>query len=148
MKEGTPISDHLNEFNRIVIDLKNIECKVEDEDQALILLCSLPPSFEHFVDTTLYGFGRDSISIDDVKDALNFNELKKKVSENWGNNQADGIGARSRSNENGCSSSSEKSRSNSRSGKCHYCKKEGHWKKECCYSKRKRRMTVLQILVM
>ena len=25
MKEGTPISDHLDEFNRIVIDLKNIE---------------------------------------------------------------------------------------------------------------------------
>ena len=32
MKEGTLVSDHLDEFNRIVIDLKNIECKVEDED--------------------------------------------------------------------------------------------------------------------
>ena len=32
MKESTPVSDHLDEFNRIVIDLKNIECKVEDED--------------------------------------------------------------------------------------------------------------------
>ena len=134
MKEGTPISDHLNVFNRIVIDLKNIECKVEDEDQALILLCSLPPSFEHFVNTMLYGFGRDSISIDDVKDALNFNELKKKVSKNWGNNQADGIVARSRSNENGSSSN----RSKSRSGKCHYCKKEGHWKKECTLLKEKK----------
>ena len=69
MKEGTPISNHLNEFNRIVIDLKNIECKVEDEDQALILLCSLPPSFEHFVNTMLYGSRRDSISVNDVKDA-------------------------------------------------------------------------------
>ena len=38
MKEGTLVSDRLDEFNRIVIDLKNIECKVEDEDQALILL--------------------------------------------------------------------------------------------------------------
>ena len=81
MKEGTPISNHLDEFNRIVLDLKNIECKVEDEDQALILLCSLPP-FKHFVDTTLNGFGKDSISIDDVKDALNSKELKNKYSEN------------------------------------------------------------------
>ena len=69
MKEGTLVSDHLDEFNRIVLDLKNIECRVEDEDQALILLCSLPPPFEHFVDTMLYGSGRDSISINDVKDA-------------------------------------------------------------------------------
>ena len=125
MKEGTPVSDLLDEFNRIVIDLKNIECKVEDEDQALILLCSLPP-FEHFVDTMLYGSGRDSISIDDVKDALNSKELKKKVFENWGDNQANGLITKSRSNENGSSSNREKSRSKSRSGKCHYIKKEGH----------------------
>ena len=32
MKEGTLVSDHLDEFNRIVLDLKIFECKVEDED--------------------------------------------------------------------------------------------------------------------
>ena len=69
MKEGALVSDHLDEFNKIFLDLKNIECKVEDEDHALILLCSLPPSFEHFVNTMLYGSRRDSISINDVKDA-------------------------------------------------------------------------------
>ena len=124
MKEGTPVSDHLDEFNRIVIDLKNIECKVEDEDHALILLYSLPPSFEHFVDTMFYGYGRDSISIDEVKDALNSKEMKKKVFENWGNNCADGLVARGRcrSNEYGSSSNREKSRSS----KIHYGKKEGH----------------------
>ena len=86
---------------RIVIDLKNIECKVEDEDQALIVLCSLPPSFDHFVDTMLYSFGRDSTSIDDVKGALNSKELKKKVSENWGDNHADGLVAEGRPNDRG-----------------------------------------------
>ena len=42
MKEGTPIAKHLDEFNKIIFDLKNIDIKLEDEDQLLILLCSLP----------------------------------------------------------------------------------------------------------
>ena len=76
----------------------------------------------------LYGSGRDSISIDDVKDALNSKELKKKVSVNWGDNHADGLVARGRPNDKGSSSNRGKSRSKSRSrkGKCHYCKKDGH----------------------
>lgn len=54
MKEGTPVSNHLDEFNRIILDLKNIDCKLDDEDHVLILLCSLPTPFEHFIDTILY----------------------------------------------------------------------------------------------
>ena len=144
MKESTPISDHLDEFNRIVLDLKNIECKVEGEDQALILLCSLPPSFEHFVDTMLYSSRRDSISINDVKDALNSKELKKKVSENWGNNYADDLVARSRSNKKGLVVIEK----NLDQVSVKIVKRKDTGKMNTRYSKRKRRTMVLQILVM
>nr|GEX34471.1 retrovirus-related Pol polyprotein from transposon TNT 1-94 [Tanacetum cinerariifolium] len=43
----------LDEFNKIVLDLSNIEVKFKDEDLALLLLTSLPASYEHFVDTLL-----------------------------------------------------------------------------------------------
>ena len=43
MKEGTPIKDHLDELNKILMDLKNIDVRIDEKDQALILLCSLPP---------------------------------------------------------------------------------------------------------
>jgi len=69
MSEGTSIQSHLDEFNIIILDLKNIYVKIDDEDKALILLCSLPCSYEHFVDTMLYG--RDIISLKDVKASLN-----------------------------------------------------------------------------
>ena len=144
MKEGTPVSDHLDEFNRIVLDLKNIECKVEGEDQALILLCSLPPSFEHFVDTMLYSSRRDSISINDVKDALNSKELKKKVSENWGNNYVDDLVARSRSNKKGLVVIDQ----NLDLVSVKIVKRKDTGKMNARYSKRKRRTMVLQILVM
>lgn len=41
MKEVMPLRDHLDDFNRIILDLKNIDVKVDEEDQALSLLCSI-----------------------------------------------------------------------------------------------------------
>lgn len=41
IKEGMPLCDNLDDFNRIIFDLKNIDVKVDDKVQALILLCSL-----------------------------------------------------------------------------------------------------------
>ncbi|GKB46212.1 hypothetical protein Tco_0896965 [Tanacetum coccineum] len=41
MPAGQKISEHIDEFNKIVLDLANIEVKFEDEDLALLLLTSL-----------------------------------------------------------------------------------------------------------
>nr|GEU37728.1 retrovirus-related Pol polyprotein from transposon TNT 1-94 [Tanacetum cinerariifolium] len=62
--------------------LVGVEVKVDDEDQALILLWFLPGSYENFVDTMLYG--RTIISINDVKDDLLLKELNRKVSRDEG----------------------------------------------------------------
>lgn len=48
---GMPIKESIDELIKIIMDFKNID----DEDQALIVLCSLPPSYEHFVITLPYG---------------------------------------------------------------------------------------------
>lgn len=79
MKEGMHIKDHLNKFNRVNLNLQNVDVKAKDEDQDLILLCLLPPSYDHFVDTLLYG--RNILNLEDVKASLNFKELKKHVKE-------------------------------------------------------------------
>ncbi|KAH9697306.1 hypothetical protein KPL71_023556 [Citrus sinensis] len=76
MKEGTTMKDHLDEFNKLILDLENVNVMLEDEDRALILLSSLPDSFEHFVDTLLYG--RQTLTLKDVKNALEYKDLKKR----------------------------------------------------------------------
>ncbi|KAH9669834.1 Integrase catalytic domain-containing protein [Citrus sinensis] len=77
MKEATVMKDHLDEFNKLILDLENVSIILEDEDVALILLSSLPDSYEHFVDTLLYG--RQTLTLKDVKNALESKDLKKRT---------------------------------------------------------------------
>ncbi|GJV80780.1 retrotransposon protein, putative, ty1-copia subclass [Tanacetum coccineum] len=76
---GRKIFEHIDEFNKIVLDLANIEVKFEDEDLALLLLTSLPASYEHFVDTLLYG--REALTLEDVMATLNSKEIKERSKE-------------------------------------------------------------------
>jgi len=85
MKECMPLCDHLDDFNRIILDLKNIDIKVDDEDQALILLYSLQDVFDNFVNSMLYG--RETIFLADVKSALNSMELTTKLNGKGSDNQ-------------------------------------------------------------
>src|SRR3954471_7041829 len=77
MAEGTPILQHLNDFNKIVSDLLALEVKMEEEDKALIFLISLPPSYDHLVTTILYG--KETLELEDVRVMLVNNEIMKKT---------------------------------------------------------------------
>nr|GEZ56673.1 zinc finger, CCHC-type [Tanacetum cinerariifolium] len=55
----------------------NIDIEIEEEDQALMLLTSLPSSYENFVETLLYE--KESLIMKDVMATLNLRELKKRI---------------------------------------------------------------------
>ncbi|GJZ52234.1 hypothetical protein Tco_0606749 [Tanacetum coccineum] len=76
MPAGRKISEHIDEFNKIVLDLANIEVKFEDEDLALLLLISFSASYEHFVDNLLYG--RETLTLEDVMATLNSKKIKER----------------------------------------------------------------------
>nr|GFD01836.1 retrovirus-related Pol polyprotein from transposon TNT 1-94 [Tanacetum cinerariifolium] len=66
---GTKLGNHIDEFNKLILDLANIHIEIEDEDHALMLLTSLPSSYKNFVKTLLYG--RESLTMEDVLVTLN-----------------------------------------------------------------------------
>ncbi|KAG8483965.1 hypothetical protein CXB51_023199 [Gossypium anomalum] len=68
MNEGELLRDHISQFITLLNDLNNIEVHIDDEDQAMLLLCSLPPSYKSFRETLIYG--RDKLSFEDVKGHL------------------------------------------------------------------------------
>jgi GTP-binding protein EngB required for normal cell division len=69
MHEGTSIKSHTAEFTIIINKLDKIEVKIEDEYQALLLLCSLPYSYKSFRKAIIYR-GKQSIKINEVKEHL------------------------------------------------------------------------------
>src|SRR5436190_17800046 len=77
MKEGTLILQHLNLFNKIISYLLALEVKLEEEDKALLLLGSLPPSYDHLVTTIMYG--KETLELDDIRVVLINNEIRKKT---------------------------------------------------------------------
>ena len=51
IKEGAKVSEHLNTFNDILSQLESIGVKMDDEDKAVTLLCTLPDSYDNLVTT-------------------------------------------------------------------------------------------------
>ena len=125
MKEGTKLKDHLDQLNSILLELRDIDVKMEDEDVAMILLASLPLSYENFVSSI--SVGKESLTLEEVKSSLFSRELRMKASGIGDDNQASGLFAKTNNNNNG----KKKGKGKAGKGKpnpkdiCNYCKEPG-----------------------
>ncbi|KAL6521554.1 hypothetical protein OROGR_018123 [Orobanche gracilis] len=137
MVEGTPIQSHLDEFNSIIMDLENLDIKIEDEDKVVLLVVSLPSTYKHFKEIMLYG-NNDTLSFEDVKSNL-LSKEKFDLELHFVSNDESLI-VRGRTQEKG-STSNKKSKPKSKGHKsnkfCRYCKKPGHEITDCFSLKRK-----------
>ena len=136
MAEGTPVQRHLNDFNSILVDLESLDVKIEDEDKAILLVVSLPPSYKHFKEIMLYS-NSDTISFEDVKSNL---LSKEKFDLDVHTDSAEGLMVRGRPEKKG-NGKGKKNRSKSRNPHanktCRYCGKLGHIQASCWKLKNK-----------
>lgn len=73
MPPGISMEEHCDEFNKIILDLGNID----DEDQAILLLSSLDTSYANLKETMMYG--RESLLLEEVQSVSHLRELQNKT---------------------------------------------------------------------
>ena len=131
MNEGIKIIDHLNFFNTLICPLGSTDVNINAEDKAVTLLCSFLESWNHLI-TSISFSATNSLEFDSVVGALLSEEVRRKS--NIETSTLEAMVARGRSIEKG-EGSRDKSRSKSRGkkskGKCWYCNKARHLKKDC-----------------
>ncbi|KAH9782240.1 hypothetical protein KPL71_008811 [Citrus sinensis] len=129
MIEGASLDEHIDEFNKVCNELKTIDEGLSDDSKALLLISSLPKSYEHFVDALLYG--RQSLSLEEVKSALGTKKLKDKQ-DNSESESSEGLMVRGRSEKREYKGKKQgRSKSKQKHLKCFHCHKEGHFKRDC-----------------
>ncbi|TYK10340.1 Retrovirus-related Pol polyprotein from transposon TNT 1-94 [Cucumis melo var. makuwa] len=131
MDQSKSLEENLDEFQKIIVDLNNIGEKMSDENQAVILLNSLPEIYREVKAAIKYG--RDSLNMSIMLDALKTRnlEIKKECKD------GELLMARRRSEKKSWKGKERSSRSKSKgkSRKCFLCHKEGHLKKNCPLNK-------------
>ena len=144
MAEGASVAQHLNEFNTITNQLSSIEIDFDDKIRALIVLASLPNSWEAVRMAVSNSTGKSKLSNEDVRDLVLSDEVHRKDSgETSSSGAALNLEARGRSQERNSvrgRSKSSKGKSKSKFGRqpeCWNCGKTSHFKKNCRELKKK-----------
>ena len=99
MPKGLDFVKHLNKFNMMITQLSMVGETITEVDRALLLLASLPDSYDHLVITLMYG--KTTLSLNEVSGALiEYHRNKKTELELQGEDLVAKSGNRGRSKEN------------------------------------------------
>jgi hypothetical protein len=132
MTEGADLRQHINTFKQIISDMLRIDIKFEDEDKAMMLLTSLPASYEHLVTTLLYG--KETLELEEVSGALldHYQRKHKDSAESSGEGLVvKGYQDRGRKKDKDDKFARGRSKSKNKIIKYFKCQKKGHMKREC-----------------
>ncbi|KAE8705011.1 Cytochrome P450 84A1 [Hibiscus syriacus] len=136
MAEGASMAQHLNELNTITTQLSSVEIEFDDEVRALILLSSLPDSWNATVTAVSSSSGNSKLKFDDVRDLVLSEEIRRRESGEASTSSALHTESRGRTSERNSNHGRSKSRrGKSTTGKkdftCYNCGKKGHFKRDC-----------------
>lgn len=78
MAENASVAQHLNEFNTITNQLSSVQIDFDDEIYALIVLASLPNSWEAMRMTVSNSSGKEKLKHNDIRDLVLAEEIHRR----------------------------------------------------------------------
>ncbi|PON65474.1 hypothetical protein PanWU01x14_116370 [Parasponia andersonii] len=75
--EDKSLDENLDDFNKLVIDLENIGKKIDDENQAAVLLNSMPSVCSQLKDTIRYS--RETLILEELEPAIRSKEKELRA---------------------------------------------------------------------
>ncbi|KAL2246201.1 UNVERIFIED_CONTAM: Retrovirus-related Pol polyprotein from transposon TNT 1-94 [Sesamum indicum] len=78
MEERKSVADHLNDFNQLTTQLASVDIVFDDEVKALILLSSLPDSWDVVVTSVSTSSGKEKMKFDNIRDMMLNEETRRK----------------------------------------------------------------------
>jgi len=126
MKEGTPVLQHLNVFNRILSDMLTLEVKLEEKYNFFLLLSSFPKSYDHLA--TIIMYENETVELKDVRQMLLNNEMMKKTDFT---KEASGLIVKDQKWRLQSRGPKKDIKASTENSDCYYCKQPGHVKKTC-----------------
>ena len=147
MVENASVAQHLNEFNTITNQLSPVKIDFDDENCALIVLTSLPNSWEAMRMVVSNSIGKEKLKYNDIRDLILTEEIHRRdAGETSRSGSALNLETRGRGNDRNSNRgrskfrNSNRNRSKSRSGQqvqCWNCGKTGHFRRQCKSPKKK-----------
>ncbi|KAK8931243.1 hypothetical protein KSP39_PZI016330 [Platanthera zijinensis] len=140
MSDDASVTTHLNSFNTVTNQLSSVDIKFDDEVRALLLLSSLPDSWDSLVTAVSNSSENSKLKFDDTV-GLVLNEEVCKRANSGTSNSALNVESRGRhfdrNSGRGCSKSARgKSKPHKGKFECWNCGKKGHLKAFCTAPKK------------
>lgn len=95
MKDGISIKEHLGFFKDLVMKIKTVNLKVDEEHMDMMLMCFLSERYTGFANSFI--FARDTMIVEDVKLSLlseNLRDQMKEMGEGRGGSSSQGLFAK------------------------------------------------------
>ncbi|GJX47496.1 gag-pol polyprotein [Tanacetum coccineum] len=138
MMESTSVTEHVNNLNTLFSQLTSLDCKIDPQERAEILLQSLPDSYDQVIINLTSNVLTDCLVFDDVAASILEEENRRNNREDrqTSSRQVEALAVtRGRSMERGSSGSHNHGKSKTgkkkNNFKCFKCGKQGHFKKDC-----------------